>query len=167
MKTLLISGAQDTGKTEALQRLVTPHLIPFVVESSVRPIPEFPVPPPPPRRPRDFRALFDINGIRVIISTSSDDLKAVKTARAFFDKHNNVKPIDILITSIRAEPDPVRTTLLTAFGLNVASADVVEIPLGKVTRRGSRRPLARTGMQNAIDRLIVHVLSNAPFNLPI
>ncbi|MDR2906387.1 MAG: hypothetical protein LBU91_00135 [Bacteroidales bacterium] len=169
MKTLLISGYPDTGKTGLLQRLVNnTRLGVFVIDSTVMPIPIF----SPTIRPTvDFIALIEIDGVRVIINTESDVPNSITKLRSFFNKHNSIKPIDILITSIRNAGDPVRDLLLREFGLiitppNIPSPDIVEIPLGRVVVRNAvRRAIAVHGMQEAVDKLVIHTLSNNPFGL--
>ena len=47
----------------------------------------------------------------------------------------------------------------------IENDNLIEIPLGKITRRGDNFSTALKWYKNKIDKLIGHILSNKPFEI--
>jgi hypothetical protein len=156
MESLLIGGAQSVGKSGAIHRLanrlIARGFLPIV--SSV------------PVKFYDFEVVLEgtnRNGkiIRIIINSSTDTPGIIKKFKAFFDKNGTY---DILISSIRDDGYWPRREFFKIMGLN-PKKNLLEIPLGKITRRNANASIARTWYEDKVDKLIDHVLDNPPYNL--
>ena len=71
---------------------------------------------------------------------------------------------DILISSIRDDNFWPRLDFFKIMEVNEDS-NFIEIPLGKITRRGSNFSVALHWYKNKIDKLIEHILDNKPFEI--
>lgn len=154
MESLLIGGAQSVGKSETIYRLAN-RLVGkgFVVVAGSIPL-TF----------DDFKAVIEgqnKNGkkIRIIINSPTDTVDIIKNFKDFFDA-NGV--YNILISSIRDDNFWPRQDFFKIMGLN---ENLIEIPMGKITRRGGNFPVALNWYKARIDKLIDHILSNKPFEI--
>lgn len=156
MESLLIGGAQSVGKSTTIYRL-TNRLISkgFTLVSGTIPVPF-----------NDFRVVIegsDKNGktIRIIINSPSDTVNLIRQFKHFYDSNGIY---DILISSIRDDNFYPRADFFSIMQI-IEFQNTLEIPLGKITRRGTNFSTALNWYEQRIDKLIDHTLSNPPFNL--
>ena len=153
MNFLLIGGQPDTGKTEAIHRIVN-NLIGqrYRIITGVLPLP-----------PDDFTILLQKNdGLKILIHSATDDNHWIDNLESSINKHNP----NFVITSIR-DIDWQRDRVLRIVG----SSFFAEFPLARITRRNNsftgkmRFTDALDWYRNSIDNNVIFILSNPPFNL--
>jgi len=155
MDCLLIGGASSVGKSESIYRL-TKYLISqgfSDVSNSV------------PNDFKDFKAVIEGNGqsgkpIRIIINTATDTPDIISNFKVFYDKNGT---FDMLISSIRDDNFWPRVEFFKIMKISDETHNIIEIPLAKITRRGTNFQIALKWYQDKIDRLIINTLSNRPF----
>lgn len=155
MNCLLIGGAPSVGKSQCIYRF-TKHLISngFIdITNSV------------PQVFKDFKAVLEginKNGkqVRIIICTASDTVKHINNFKKYFDENGTY---DILISSVRDDNFWPRKDFFRI--MNINEEGILEIPLAKITRRGSNFNTALKWYQNKIDQLVLHTLHNKPFDI--
>jgi len=156
MKSLLIGGAPSVGKSETIYRLTNSFIAKgFVVVSGFIPT-SF----------DDFKTVIEgtnVNGelIRIIINSPTDTVAIINDFKRFFDANGKY---DIMISSIRDNNFWPRQDFFRIMGIS-ENENLIEIPLGKITRRNDNHLKALNWYKNKIDKLIEHTLSNKPFNL--
>lgn len=158
MDSLLFGGAPSVGKSETIYRL-TQNLIQtnnFSVIAGNIP-PTF----------SDFRVVLEgVNSkgekVRVIINSATDTVQIIEDFKAFFETNGNY---DILISSVRDGDNWPRGDFFSIMDLVNVSNTILEIPLGKVTRREPRFDASLDWYQRNIDRVVINILSSQPFNL--
>ncbi len=156
MENLLIGGAPSVGKSETIYRLAN-RLIGkgfVVVAGSI------------PTTFNDFKIVVEginINEkkIRIIINSPTDTVAIINDFKSFFNANGNY---DILISSIRDNDFWPRRDFFRIMGIS-ENENLVEIPLGKITRRGRNFSVALDWYKVKIDKLIDHTLSNKPFEI--
>lgn len=159
MNCLLLGGAQNVGKSETTYR--TANFLRsngFSLTSGTI-----------PNSFQDFSRCvlegLDQNGklIKIIINSPSDTEEIINEFKTFFD--NNGSNYDILISSIRDDNFYPRSDFFRIMNINNTKDFILEIPLGKITRRGNNFNIALNWYQTQMDNLINHILKNQPFNL--
>lgn len=156
MNSLLIGGAQSVGKSNTIYRLANRLVsIGFVIVSGSIPL-TF----------DDFKVVIEGNNkkgnkIRIIINSPTDTVGIIKDFKRFYD-NNGI--YDILISSIRGDNFHLRDDFFKIMGI-VEYRNTLEVPLGKVTRRGANFTAALSWYEEKIDRLIEHTLNNTPFDI--
>jgi len=158
MEYLLFGGAESVGKTTAIfntaQYLLLPQNRFKVISGGV------------PKQLADFKAVLEGNDntgkkVIIIINSATDTEKKVKEFKNFYDQNGSY---DILISSIRDENFKPRAKFFQIFAINPASPNILEIPLGK-TRGGLGRTIALSWYAATINKLVIHTLSNPPYNI--
>jgi hypothetical protein len=158
MESLLIGGAQSVGKTAAIYRLADRLLrrgFNYSANSLLLPSPF-----------DDFKVVLEGNNkhgkaIRIIINSATDDTQTIQQFKLFFDNNGTY---DILVSSIRDDGYYPRPEFFTIMGL-VPNQNLLEIPLGKITRRSANVSIAHTWYANTVDQLVDHTLMNPPYNI--
>ncbi|WP_018675944.1 hypothetical protein [Riemerella columbina] len=171
MKYLLLGGQPNTGKTSTIRRLYN-YLIkigysniiynhPFDPDNVVRD-------PSEDTMTTDFRAVLQKGSSIILINSGSDTQKIIKDFEGFYQRKAEEYNIDVLISSVR-DIGNERSWLFSCLGITEDSQDVLEIPLGRVTRRNTinndNYEDALNWYSNSIDVLIQHILSQNPFNI--
>ena len=158
MKCILLGGAESVGKSETIYRLAN-NLVSrgFVVTAGKI-----------PQSFSDFRCVLEgLNQhqekVRIIINSPTDTTEIIQKFEKFFN--DNGGNFQILISSIRDNDFYPRNEFFQLMKINNPNNLILEIPLGKITRRGNNFNTALDWYQNSIDNLIKHVLSNSPFNI--
>ena len=155
MNCLLLGGAPSVGKSESIYRLAK-HLLSKGFLDITNSVPE---------KFEDFRAVLEgLNKkgdkIRIIINTPTDTVKIINDLFNFFHEHGTY---DILISSVRDDNFWPRSDFFRIMNLDEEST--FEIPLAKITRRGDNFDNALSWYQEKIDKLVVELLNNEPFNI--
>ncbi|KOS05533.1 hypothetical protein AM493_05415 [Flavobacterium akiainvivens] len=158
MECLLIGGAQSVGKSETIYRLAQ-RLIRagFGIIAGTLPIPF-----------SDFRVVLEGSNkygkkIKIIINSPTDTDIIINDFKVFFD--SNGGSYDILISSVRDDDFWPRPQFFSIMNISTPKDFILEIPLGKITRRGLNFPVALAWYQQQNDFLIDHTLSNTPFDI--
>lgn len=156
MNSLLIGGAQNTGKSKAIYRIAnTLHGKGFtIIAGSI------------PATFNDFMVVLkgiDNNGKEsiIIINSATDTEDIIKAFKRFFDKNGKYH---IMISSIRDDNYYPRKEFFDIMKLNVDET-VLEIPFAKITRIKKYRAKPLKWFADNMDNLINHVLKNNPFNI--
>jgi hypothetical protein len=157
MDCLLFGGAQSVGKSESIYRLTTYLLGKGFVDILGKVPPVF----------KDFSAVlegFNKNGkaVRVIINTATDTTDIIVNFRKFYDNNGSY---DILISSIRDYNFWPRAEFFSIMGITHKSHQIIEVPLAKITRRGTNFTIALSWYYNHIDELSQHLIGYHPFNI--
>jgi hypothetical protein len=155
MDCLLLGGAQSVGKSEGIYRL-TKHLLSIGFSDVTNSVPQ---------TFADFRAVLEgLNKsgkrIRIIINTATDTVEIINDFKLFFDNNGTY---DILISSVRDDNFWPRNDFFRIMNLN--NGFVLEIPLAKITRRSNNFSAALNWYQEKIDKLIIHIMGNNPFDI--
>lgn len=159
MDYFLFGGAPSVGKSQSIYRLTQTLLTPargFVVVSGIF-----------PAIFEDFKVIVEGNNkngrkIRVLINSATDTVDIIQNLKDFYDQ--NI-PIDIVISSIRDNDFYPRQDFFRIMNINSNSDFVLEVPLSKITRRGTNFFTALTWYENTLDNLVLNSLSGTPFNL--
>lgn len=158
MNYLLIGGAQSVGKSETIFRLAN-NLISrgFTLKAGTI-----------PTTFTDFRCVLEgldnnKNIVKIILNSPSDTVPIINDFKKFYDTNGGI--YDIVISSIRDEGFHPRTDFFRIMNLNPITNFILEIPLAKITRRGTNFTTALNWYNTQIDNLINHSLQNQPFNL--
>jgi hypothetical protein len=156
MNYLLFGGASSVGKSEAITRLKRYLDLKGMVTVNRSSF---------PNGNGDFYACLDGTNtagskIRILISSTADDGDTIQGFKEYCDSHG---PCDIIISAIRDAGDRERANFFSIMD-KIPSDFIVEIPMGKITKRNARDK-AMKWYRNAIDDVAHKVLSNAPFNL--
>jgi hypothetical protein len=158
MKYLLLGGAPSVGKTSAIYRLAQFLLTKgyVIIEGNI------------PTKTADFKIVLEGldnigNLIRIIINSATDDKNKIEELKKLNDKLSG--SIQIIISSIRDGAIWPRELFFDIMKIDNNKDVILEIPLGKVNRRGNNFPVQRTWYENTIDNLLNHTLSNSPFNV--
>lgn len=159
MKYLLIGGAPQSGKTGCISRLTDT----LVSTKGFKVVNHWNY--PPTARVRDFRVILEgldnnKNLIRLYLNSASDTKKIIQDCKNFHDAN---QPVDLFISSIR-DVFTARTGFFEIMKVNNTTDYLLEIPLGKV-RRGNHRALCLAWYEQKLDKLVLHTLNNAPFNI--
>jgi len=118
-----------------------------------------------PPKFEDFRAIIEgsnKNGkqVRIIINTPTDTVKIINDFKRFFDNNGTY---DILISSIRDDNFWPRHDFFRI--MNLGQNYIFEIPLAKITRRGSSFAISLNWYQDKVDKLVIQTLSSNPFDI--
>lgn len=157
MNCLLIGGAQSVGKSETIYRLANAlTLRGFRVTSGSIPI-TF----------TDFRCVLEgsdkkNNTIRIIINSPSDTVPIIQEFKIFYDINGLY---DIMISSVRDNNFYPRRDFFNIMDINPVRNFILEVPLGKITRRGANFFTALNWYENQTDNLLNHILNNPPYNI--
>lgn len=157
MKSLLIGGAQNTGKSQAIYRIANTLLGKGfkIIAGSI------------PASFIDFMVVLkgkDNNGktVLIIINSATDTEDIIKEFKKFFDA-NGV--YDMLISSVRDDDYYPRKEFFKIMKLNGKDDFILEIPFAKITRIKKYRANPLKWFANNMDNLITHLLKNNPFNI--
>lgn len=160
MNYLLVGGAYSVGKSGSIYRL-TKHLLTKGFDMvNVDNVTEF-------NAGRDFKAILEGKNtnnkiIRILINTATDTTDIIENLMRFRDVY---LPTDIMISSIRDDDFYPRKNFFEILNLDYNSKDIIEVPLGKITRRGDNFDVALEWYQTKIDQLLIRLLYNDPFNI--
>jgi hypothetical protein len=152
MNYLLFGGAPSVGKSKAIislksflnsRGIVTSHKFRFPND--------------------DFYACFDGTNsqgakVRILVSSAADTRPIIRDFKNYCASH---EPYDFIISAIRDEGDPECTYFHSTMGIT-SSDFIMEIPMGKITRRKTTRATLKW-YSSAIDKLAHTLLGNAPF----
>lgn len=169
MKYLLLGGQPNTGKTTTIRRLYD-YLIkigysniiynhPFDLDNVVHD-------PLNDATTTDFRAVLQKDSNIILINSGSDTSSIIEDFKGFYERMAEEFNIDVLISSVR-DIGQERSWLFSYLGITEHSQDVLEIPLGRVTRKNNNYNNALDWYSNSVDKLIQHILSQNPFNINI
>jgi len=156
MNYFLFGGAPDTGKTEAITRLLAWLTTPGRLTVNHR----------QQQGENDFFACLEgvnaeENEPRVLISSTADNGKIIDDFRQYCDQH---RPYNMVISAVRDGGDPMRDYFFTRMG--ICSEDCVrEIPMAKITRRNTY-DAAMHWYRDRVDELAHVLLGIAPFSIP-
>ncbi len=155
MDCLLIGGASSVGKSESIYRL-TKYLISQGFSDVSNSVPNDFI---------DFKAVIEGNGqsgkpIRIIINTATDTPDIIARFKAFYDNNGT---FDVLISSIRDDNFWPRFDFFKIMKISNETHNIIEIPLAKITRRGTNFETALKWYQDKTDKLILNTLNNKPF----
>jgi len=156
MEILLIGGAQSVGKSTAIYRLVN-----RLVKNGFSPVAGS-----IPRTFQDFKVLLKgVNkngqGIRIIINSPSDTPGCIWEFKQFLDSNGSS---DIMISSVRDHDFWPRSDFFNILNLP-DNGSIIEIPFGKITRRGKNFPVALNWYETKMDSLIDKILNSTPYNI--
>lgn len=157
MNCLLIGGAQSVGKSETIYRLANELTSRgFIIVAGSIPIPF-----------SDFRCVLEgldkkDNIVRIILNSPSDTVQIIQDFKNFYDVNGLY---DILISSVRDNDFYPRRDFFTIMDINLIRDFILEIPLGRITRRGTNFFTALNWYENQMDNLLIHTLSNPPYNI--
>jgi len=155
MESILIGGAQSVGKTTIIYRLASRLLNNGFSYDKNSPHLTAPY--------DDFMIVLEGNDksgkfIRIIINSATDTVDIIQLFKDFYDKHGSY---DILISSVRDKGHWPRKEFFNIMKLN---QNVLEIPLGKVTRR-KNKGTAKQWYLDTMDTLIDTILGKSPYNI--
>jgi hypothetical protein len=157
MNYLLFGGAPNVGKSEAIKRLEK-FLNIKEIETSDKVL---------LNNDGDFYACLDGTNsmgahVRILVSSDADVSFQIQAFKDYCGSH---EPYDVIISAIRDDGDQERANFFSIMGIT-PSDFMVEIPMGKITRRNTYDE-ALKWYYNAIDDLAHTVLGNAPFHLAV
>ena len=158
MNCLLFGGAPSVGKSETIFRLAK-----LLVRANNFEIVAGKIPP----TFKDFRVVLDgFNSkgekVRIIINYATDTVQIIEDFKAFYNANGSY---NILISSVRDGDNWPRGDFFSIMDLVNVSNTILEIPLGKVTRREPRFDASLNWYQRHIDNVVAHLISLPPFNL--
>lgn len=158
MKCLMISGAPKTGKSEMCRCVEE-----FLKEKGYSLIPKSKISNGEDNVDftESFKKEAGSSKKKVLLNYASDDDEIINRFGDYYEQH---KPFDIIITTARDSADDNRRIMnscLKRLGLQLE--DIIEVPLGKITRRGDAYESARKWYKCTMKKLIGHILSSAPF----
>ena len=169
MKVLLIGGAPNTGKSNAVAMCANYLLnrnytvldcqnyggkqikVPKIATGS--------------NGSKDFLARFegfDTNNKKVsVIITSASDTEGIIDANF---NYFQISLCDIFISSIR-DIGYERSYLLKKFGFGIENNELVEFPLAKMSRRNQNWYKAKTWYDASVQNMLEHILKAEPFEV--
>lgn len=157
MKYFLVGGAPNVGKSESIHRCTLALMSRGfkVVKGTVHP------------HQKDFRAILEglnQNGktIKILINTASDTPAIIEKFKRFMGKND---PCDICISPVRDDDFWPRKEFFRILDIDIKKSFILEIPLAKITRRGSNKTRALHWYRHQVDDLIKYCLKSNPFNL--
>ena len=158
MKYLLLGGAESVGKTETMYRTAQ-YLLSFGFTLFAGTI---------PTTSRDFTAVLNGNDktgktIYILLISATDTPVIIQDSVKFFKSLSIT--VDIIISSVRDDSYGVRRDFFRLMNINLTTDIVIEIPLAKITRQGGNFTTAIQWYRRTLDAVIVHSLSNQPFNI--
>jgi uncharacterized protein YqeY len=157
MNSLLIGGAQNSGKSQAIYRIANSLKSKgFKVVAGAIPV-TF----------NDFKVVLkgkDNNGknVTVIINSATDTEDIIKAFKKFIDTNGIY---DILISSVRDDNYYPRKEFFQIMKMNGQDDFILEIPFAKVTRIKKYRAKPLKWFADNMDNVINHILRNNPFNI--
>ena len=166
MECLLIGGAPEVGKSNTIYRIALRlRNMGFKVIAGNIPIPKTGTVLIPSS---DFRAVLEgVNNqnktIKIIINSPTDTVDIINTFKKFYD--GNGGTYNILISSVRDDNFWPRSDFFRIMNINSSKDFILEIPLAKITRKKTNRPVALNWYELQLDNLIKHTLSNRPYNI--
>lgn len=157
MNTLLIGGTHNVGKSETIYNIAKKLLTKNFKEVAGN----------IPTKFDDFYVVLersDENGktTTIILNSATDTPNIIKRFKQFFDENGTYH---ILISSIRDDGFYPRKEFFNIMVINPNDKNLIEIPLAKITRRGKNFGVALNWYSQKIEKLIIHTLSNSPFNI--
>lgn len=156
MNYLLLGGAQNIGKTQAItgqaNRLINSGFQ-IIAGSFPGPWPDFKVVLEGPNK--------NGNQIKLLLNSATDDRGKIKELKDFIDQLGF--NVDAIISSVRDRDDP-RTFFFSHLGISPPKDFFLEIPMAKITRRNNL-PSALTWYHQNLENIIIHILGSQPFNL--
>lgn len=157
MECLLLGGAQSVGKSETIFRLAHSLVTAgYVIVAGTL-----------PTTFTDFRIVLEgINNhgksVRIIINSPTDTVDIINVFKNFYDSHG---VYDILISSVRDNNFWPRRDFFRIMDISRPKDFILEIPLAKITRRGTNFNTSLTWYQLELDNTVKHIINNSPFNL--
>lgn len=157
MKFLVISGAPETGKTTAINKIaqwLTNGVITTDVNGTI--LPSFL--PDSLGKYGDFSIIIILGNRKIIIHSATDDKKCMNQLKEKIKLHPD---IEIVITSCR-DIKWERDYFIS--NIRPFSKFYLESPLSKITRRNDFI-LADNWYKDTLFKMHQHILSNNPYNL--
>lgn len=159
MNYFLFGGAPSVGKSQSIYRLTQTLLTPargFMIVSGTFPL-TF----------EDFKVIVegynkDGEKIRILINSATDTIDLIQDLKVFHDQNFSV---NIVISSVRDNDFYPRQDFFRIMNVNFSLDFVLEVPLSKVTRRGTNFFTALAWYENTLDNLVLNSLSGTPFNI--
>lgn len=157
MNFLVISGAPQTGKTTAINKIAL-WLTAGVINTDVNgnPLPTFTV--NQHGKYDDISVVVLLKGKKVIIHSASDDKNRIDELIALLKAHPDV---EVVITSCRDLDWP---RVYFTSNVRPCATFFLESPLGKITRRNDFQN-ADKWYKDTLLELHQHILRSGPFNL--
>jgi tRNA uridine 5-carbamoylmethylation protein Kti12 len=157
MKFLVISGAPETGKTTAINKIAE-WLTAGVITTDYygKTLPSFL--PNKKGEYEDFSIVIILNNRKIIIHSATDDEACMDGLIEEIRKNTDT---EIVITSCR---DLYKQRDYFTSHIKPFATFFLESPLGKITRRNDP-DAAKNWYENTLFLLHKHILSNNPFNL--
>lgn len=158
-KVLFISGYSNTGKTTT-----TTEIIKLLSNNGYRKVSSQPT----GQQNIDEICLFEGldktgNNIKIVINTAADNVASVNN----FDSFLSQNPCDIIITA-RQNLENIRQRISdTVQKYLSADNSILELPLGKMTQRATNLINANNWYLTSVEKLVKHILKEAPYNLNI
>lgn len=103
------------------------------------------------------------NNIKIIINTAADDVASINT----FDSFLSTNPCDIIITACQNIGNIRQSIFNTVQKYLSADNPILELPLGKMTQRATNLINANNWYLTTVEKLVEHILKEAPYNLNI
>lgn len=158
MKFLVISGAPQTGKTTAINKIAEWLTTGLTTDIHGNPFPSFL--PSPKGKYNDFSIVFNRHGKKIIIHSATDDEKCMD---GLIKKLKQNPDTEIVITSCR---DINRERDYFIANIKPFATFFLECPLGKITRKNIHRlTAANKWYRDALLLMHQHILSNSPYHL--
>lgn len=155
MNVILISGQNDTGKTQScffIQKILQQKSFKQIYSSSNISSGNF------------FKAYTGFNKkqkqVNILINSESDLIGSGKRLQQYLQINKNT---DIVITTIR-DIENLRTNIENVLKPYCTSTDIIEIPLAKITRKIKFNDSYKW-YKNAIENLLKFIIEHAPFDL--
>jgi hypothetical protein len=157
MKCLLLGGAPSVGKSETIYRITQ-----FLRTKGFNTRRGF-----VPAAFSDFYAVIEKpndngNPTRIIINTLTETRSFIYNFKYFFDTNGTY---DLLISSVMDDSFLQRKEFFSIMCLNPTTDTIIEIPLGKITRRDDNFNIALDWYQETMYKLLQHILQISPFQL--
>ena len=158
MEYLLISGAQDVGKTKSIYLLVRDIL---KEKKGFQEIDgKF------PKKCIDFIVLLegkdkDGKTVRIIVNSPTDHPSLVDRLKNFKEKNQKKQPVNFLISSVRDGNQEIKYFFDT---MDITS-NFIEVPLAKIIPDRKDYKAALKRYQDTVSKLLAHILEAPPFDL--
>jgi hypothetical protein len=169
MKVLLIGGAPNTGKSNAVaicaNYLLNRNFTVLDCQNYSGKQISIPKIATGSNVSKDFLARLeglDKNNKRVsAIITSASDTNGIIDANFNYFQNSSC---DIYISSIR-DIDSERSYLLQKFGFRIGSNELIEFPLAKMSRKNANWYTAKAWYDATVQNMLEHILNSKPFEV--
>ena len=158
-KVLFISGYSNTGKTTT-----TTNIIKFLSNNGYTEIYSLPTGQPSIDKICLFSGLDKTgNNIKIVINTAADNVASVNNFDSFLSQNH----CDIIITACQNVGNIRQSISDTVQKYLSPNNSILELPLGKMTQRATNLINANNWYLTSVEKLVKHILKEAPYNLNI